>query len=398
MSLLRRGLVSLLLLLQAALLLQAGCAGTPGGNPAVAPAPLAEIPAQLQIPSNLSINVEKTSTTSGAPLLLMKLMANPYLAQAFSKFLSSGTCGDGVLDSGEQCDDGNTLSGDGCDSSCQIENFKENMAFSSNLELFTNARLSALLGPLSKILIPVDPNLHKMDEVVFIGTTGYIARLDFGDFDLDGVGGTEGCSGNTQGLPICVRVWADDGVHQTRLLAARFDNYPLPENPGSGSLRGVDITFAGVTSFANVAANYNHIDPTNKFTDSFFGLLIEIPFPPPPTTSLIQPIRAFVSQLGPDDTALKTVNGNSIDTESGDFAKQFGRWLEGADKDFWIGSFQSSNPLEQFQDQCVRISTGEGVDTATFCTPLGLDTKGLDFLPFTQVSDLELFDFPDVAP
>ncbi len=32
------------------------------------------------------------------------------------------TCGDGVIESGEECDDGNTLSGDGCSSTCQLEN------------------------------------------------------------------------------------------------------------------------------------------------------------------------------------------------------------------------------------------------------------------------------------
>jgi cysteine-rich repeat protein len=31
------------------------------------------------------------------------------------------TCGDYILEVGEQCDDGNTNSGDGCSSSCQIE-------------------------------------------------------------------------------------------------------------------------------------------------------------------------------------------------------------------------------------------------------------------------------------
>jgi cysteine-rich repeat protein len=34
---------------------------------------------------------------------------------------SSGSCGNGVIDPGEQCDDGNTVSGDGCSSTCQIE-------------------------------------------------------------------------------------------------------------------------------------------------------------------------------------------------------------------------------------------------------------------------------------
>jgi len=33
----------------------------------------------------------------------------------------AGTCGNGVLDAGEQCDDGNTLGGDCCSATCQIE-------------------------------------------------------------------------------------------------------------------------------------------------------------------------------------------------------------------------------------------------------------------------------------
>ena len=31
------------------------------------------------------------------------------------------TCGDGIVDGGEQCDDGNTQDGDGCSSSCALE-------------------------------------------------------------------------------------------------------------------------------------------------------------------------------------------------------------------------------------------------------------------------------------
>jgi cysteine-rich repeat protein len=32
------------------------------------------------------------------------------------------TCGDGIIESGEECDDANTMSGDGCSSTCQLEN------------------------------------------------------------------------------------------------------------------------------------------------------------------------------------------------------------------------------------------------------------------------------------
>jgi cysteine-rich repeat protein len=39
-----------------------------------------------------------------------------------SNILCSETCGNGVLESGEECDDGNTASGDHCSATCQSEN------------------------------------------------------------------------------------------------------------------------------------------------------------------------------------------------------------------------------------------------------------------------------------
>src|SRR5262249_18330616 len=33
----------------------------------------------------------------------------------------ANTCGDGIIEAGEQCDDGNTRNGDGCEASCNIE-------------------------------------------------------------------------------------------------------------------------------------------------------------------------------------------------------------------------------------------------------------------------------------
>jgi cysteine-rich repeat protein len=35
--------------------------------------------------------------------------------------LSAGTCGDDIVDGGEQCDDGNTVAGDGCSATCTLE-------------------------------------------------------------------------------------------------------------------------------------------------------------------------------------------------------------------------------------------------------------------------------------
>ncbi|MEM8607394.1 MAG: DUF4215 domain-containing protein [Myxococcota bacterium] len=41
--------------------------------------------------------------------------------EVYEPGVSTGTCGDGVLDSGETCDDGNTTDGDGCTATCQAE-------------------------------------------------------------------------------------------------------------------------------------------------------------------------------------------------------------------------------------------------------------------------------------
>jgi cysteine-rich repeat protein len=35
------------------------------------------------------------------------------------------TCGDGIVDCGEECDDGNTIDGDGCSSECRLEPFDQ---------------------------------------------------------------------------------------------------------------------------------------------------------------------------------------------------------------------------------------------------------------------------------
>ena len=61
---------------------------------------------------------------------------------------AGGTCGNGVLDTGEQCDDGNTLNGDCCSASCQIE------ATACNLTRFGTivARVTAPTGSGNKNL------------------------------------------------------------------------------------------------------------------------------------------------------------------------------------------------------------------------------------------------------
>lgn len=350
-----------ILALSSVFLIQAGCpssqfpgptgtvTGGPtiaGGSPAAPPAPPAELPSALVLPESISISVDKTRSGGGVTALEAAALVGP----------------------GE---------------------FSEQIAFGPNLSYFANQRLNGLLGPLHAIRIPVSPTLAKMDALLIVGSKAYVAHLNFGDFDLDGDGAKEGCSGSTASLPLCVRIWLDDGSHQARLLAARFDAFPTETNPGAGSLRGKDLSFSGPESVIQVAASYDHADPADKFTDSFFGYIDETD----PTNPFVPfGIHAFVSQLGPDATALKFTSGASND------GRGLGRWRE--DQDFWSGSFDGGvGDPRNIRDQCAQISTGSAAD-ALLCGPKGvdIDVGETDYIDFTAVGDLVFNDFPATAP
>lgn len=350
------------------LLFQAGCSATnvpgpmgtgvvseptvAGGNPAAPPAPPAELPSALRLPESISIDVDTTRSSSGGAALTTTSQAALVGSGSFADFI----------------------------------------AFSSDLVYFANQRLDGLLGPLHAITIPVSPSLHRMEMVLLVGSKAYVARLDFADFDLNGDGVTEGCPGHTAGLPLCVRVWLDDGTTEYRLLAARFDAFPTETNPGAGSLRGKDLSFSGPGAPFQVAANYDHVDPENKFTDSFFTAVdVETD---PADHEIVFGIRAFASQLGPDASAVKTTN--AVD----DSGQGLGRWRE--DDDYWSGSFNefpnaSGEPTTSFANECAYIPSGEGV-TVDFCDARGISVGDLPFVASPTETDVFFYDFPASAP
>jgi len=49
-------------------------------------------------------------------------VAKNLVKDLYRSVLAPGTCGDGVLNTGEQCDDSNLTDGDGCNSACELEN------------------------------------------------------------------------------------------------------------------------------------------------------------------------------------------------------------------------------------------------------------------------------------
>lgn len=320
-----------------------------GGNPAAPPAPPSEIPSALRLPESVSIDVNTTRTSSSGAVLTTSTQA--------------ALVGDGSL--------------------------KEFIGFSSNLVYFANRRLDGLLGPLHAITIPVSSSLKKMDQLILIGSKAYVAHLHFGNFDLDNDGVLEGCRGDTASLPLCIRIWLDDGTTEYRLLAARFDAFPTETNPGAGSLRGKDLSFSGPGAPVQVAADFNHVDPEDKFTDSFFTVLDVEANPADP--AIVYGIRAFASQLGPDASAIKTTN--AIDGSS----QGLGRWRE--DDDYWSGSFHefasgSGDPTTSFTNECAYIPSGEGV-AVDFCDDRGISVGNLPFVSFPAENDVLFFNFPD---
>lgn len=52
---------------------------------------------------------------------MARLFLAVVLSMLFTVHVASATCGDGMIDVGEQCDDGNTAPGDGCSPTCQSE-------------------------------------------------------------------------------------------------------------------------------------------------------------------------------------------------------------------------------------------------------------------------------------
>jgi hypothetical protein len=97
---------------------------------------------------------------------------------------------------------------------------------------------SLLIGPLQTLSIPRASTVTTFTSSLTFGngpgsrSATLIAAIDFADFDLDGDGKPEGCSGHTAALPICLRIWLDG----ERFLAGRLDAIPNSAGPGAGRL------------------------------------------------------------------------------------------------------------------------------------------------------------------
>ncbi len=303
-------------------------------------------------------------------------------------------------------------------------------------ETFFNDYLGPLMAGLEKIDMPYDTarTFHTRidfgyDRYIYADTVlvgEHDIKIDFADYDFDNDGVAEGCSGNSQTLPICVRMWVDD----KRYLAWVYETFPYwdfntntaNEIPGLGRFKIV-----GAQSIEHNGGNYTatHVDYDRQsdLHTSFdaFGWGINV-FSLRVTGIHIQ----IGSDVGADVDAAKLVKryGQNYaidmdgDSQFDTLGNYLSRYREGYD--FWSGS--TTNGLIfgylglwlDLNNQCAVISTGNGTDTAN-CDNVGgerisvgeidpitgqivVAPGNLQFPSVVVQNDVTLDDFPNSPP
>lgn len=212
-------------------------------SPATVPAPLAEIPAVLTVPQDLSIEINELQGTGSVS------------GQAFGSFLKLQTIDSKDIQTAIDIAAGN---------------IEENNIFLNNS-----------LAVVSQREIPVEVSVFNFSYGITVEDQSFEVKFDFGIFDLDGDGVPEACSGCTcpvgcapalsdcpseapenQLLPICFRIW----VNNQRFMAGLFDRVPTLDNPQSGQFRILFFEF-GDGAGSLMAITYDHQDPLDLLTD-----------------------------------------------------------------------------------------------------------------------------------
>lgn len=310
-----------------------------GTNPAAPPAPPAELPAALQI-SDPTIDVTTTLPASAA------LVA------------AGGT-------------------------------YSETMTAISLIADFTQDSLRTLLSPLFPVSIPVGSDVHNLTAVL---TPNIVAKFSFADF------GSNGCSGNTRDLPICVQVWLNaNGEGYRPYMEAVFTSYPTAGNPGAASfMRGVRAG-GGIA----IGAAFDHTRPEDKYVESFYGFAdLSDPESPVFPNNNHSYVRETIRE---DGKTLKTVQAtdqspNACDPDLGDYHQGYGRWLE--EEDFELFRLKSVEDCvtEDTLDVCAQISTGNAAPDPNACDLLDITTEGLFFIGSATTEDLTFVDFDPLPP
>lgn len=254
--------------------------------------------------------------------------------------------------------------------------------------------LTAVLNQFDEFTIPVnrDPNV-SLPVTDSVGTARTV-KIDFADYDYDGDGVLEGCSGHTAALPICMRLWVDN----ERIAQAVFEHFPTQDNQGSGRIKYV-VPSGGGDSGVRISTIYDFFDPENRSSE--FLLFT------PPESFARSYRRAIITAVGPESSAKKSIKFSKSfffdSSPTADTIQYVASFLEGNQptQDFWSGSLQVSTDLleespglSNISGACAQISTGNPVLVGT-CQDLEIDVTGADFIDFATDADFALNSFPE---
>ncbi len=271
--------------------------------------------------------------------------------------------------------------------------------------------IARVLTGISEIAIPVnDTTLTFEDYVTFVTPSSGIdllsgthhVEIDFADYDFNGDGVNEGCSGHTAMIPICVRFWLDGDPFMSMVIE-QFSYIGDPnvvtadQTIGIGRFRTYVPDLNGDAQ--SFAVNYNNETTDQKLVELFMKATIA---DRPWGASILQRIdmHAELSQRGAYATAKKGVNMSAswgFSDRADQTLQYLGLYLEG--NDFWGGSFFTdmmwfSADVENFTNVCARISTGNAAEDPTICDTLGISVPGVAFTRPLVDADVEFYDFP----
>ena len=388
-SILKKWLVLIAVVFLGAYLFQYGC----GGNPATAPSFPTEIPtpATLKFVSFQGLQVDLT-TISGAPLAAdssapIKTVVDPA-----------------------------TISGD---------KLLKNIQFGPNFfnEFFNNFFAGALNG-IQELNIPINElNKGCKEDIKFSVASGFLAgqhkvALDFSPFDYNNDRSLEdeNCSGNStfedNTKSVCIRFWADGAP----FIAGVFDVAPvystdpvIPDTLGKGRFK---LFIAELENFVFLT-EYEYAQPADlaqKDIAYFFKINPHTGFTPDDLLFTFWNGHSSLSQVGPNDTAFKSVNfSTQIGKFLGDFfgdldMKYIGQFVQGVDlwggaldifADNAVGTPEFPDGRVELSGTCAVASTGVVVDS-TQCQDVGgnhvniLPAAPPPFITSLQNSDVAL--------
>jgi len=320
---------------------------------AVAPAPLAEVPS-LQFPETVGGEFDVTPSAPSVSGAALKAFVN----------------------------EGDDISGPIADSS-------DNAALVTDL-------MDQILGPLHTLVIPSREDVHTFEDVIVIGDQLVHVKIDFNPYsNRQGIA----CSGNTAQVPICYRIW----FNGLKSLSGFFiKSIPTATNPGDGFIQGLaPIKIIGFFPFV-MGVDYDLRDPNALQAHFNLGVGEEVFEDIPETESeFMTTVHLTLEQLGPPNSALKTINATNTsfdqDGNHRDEKRHVARWREG--EDFWSGT-QDFAPLDDYSGSfeffaaCAQISSGQVINSSS-CVEHGVDVSAIPFLDFVKIGDLQFpGDFP----